>query len=144
MSLGKDIRLDVRVTPEHKNYITIHFKNLPIPSDIHRLNQIADITIHPNLISNNIHYINGYIQVYSLSNNEEFVLEIPFHETILHGSLHYKKEDTFFYISSSNHESVNDNIKQCQSIKLLNQYNIPISVYNITVNKLELLSQFVK
>ncbi|CAF1175327.1 unnamed protein product [Rotaria sp. Silwood1] len=142
--LNPMIITDVRVTPEHKNYITIHFKNLPIPSDIHRLNQIADVTIHPNLISNNIHYINGYIQVYSLSNNEEFVLEIPFHETILHGSLHYKKEDTFFYISSSNHESVNDNIKQCQSIKLLNQYNIPISVYNITVNKLELLSQFVK
>ncbi|CAF4170376.1 unnamed protein product [Rotaria sp. Silwood2] len=135
---------DVRVTPEHRNYITVHFKSLPIPPDIHRLNQIADITIHPNLIPNDIHEIYGYVQVYTSLNNEEPVLEIPFQETILHGSLHYKKEDTFFYIPSLNHALANDNIKQCQSIKLLNQYNTPISVYNVTVNKLELLSQFVK
>ncbi len=124
------------MTSEHENYMTIRYKNLLIPPDIYRLNQIADITIHPNLIPNDIQHIHGYIQVYTSTNPEEPVLQIPFDERILHGSLDFNKEETHFYISN------NQQIDQFQSIKLLNRYNTPISVYNITINKFELLSKY--
>ena len=132
------------MTQEHRNYITVHYKNLQIPPDIHRLNRIAEITIHPQLIPGNIQHIQGYVQVYTSSNNEEPVLEIPFDEIILHGSLDYDKENTRFYISSSNNELLNGNTEQCRPIRFLSRYNLPLSVYNITTNNAEALSPYIK
>lgn len=132
----------MRVTPEHQKYITVQYNNFQIPPDIHRLNQIADIIIHPNLIPNHIEHIHGYIQVYTSSYNEEPVLKIPFYERILHGSLDFKKEETYFYIS--NDELKTKKPEQCQPIRIFNRYNTSISVYNITINKFELLSKYIQ
>jgi len=132
------------VTEEHRNYITIHYKNLQIPPDIHRLNRIAEITIHPKLIPDHIQHIQGYVQVYTSSNTEEPMLEIPFDEIILHGSLDYEKENTLFHIPSSNNELINENTEKCRPVRIMNGFNIPLSVYNITVNNAESLSQYIK
>lgn len=96
------------------------------------------------MIPNHIHHIYGYIQVYAWLNDKQTILEIPFDETILHGTINYKKEDTYFYISFSNNESINTIPKQCQPIKIFNEYNIPVFVYNITVNNVDQLSKYVK
>lgn len=108
------------------------------------MQQIADITIHPNLVPVNINHINGYVQVYTSSNNEDPALEIPFDEIIYHGSLEYQKEDTYFYIPSLNYELNNEKRSKCRPIKILNQFSLPISVYNITLNSLEQISQYIK
>jgi hypothetical protein len=123
--------------------MTIFYKNLQIPPDINRLNQIADITITPKLIPNNIDRVHGYVQVYT-SNHNEPVLEIPFDEQILHGSVDYSKEESLFYIPSSSNEMNNENFEQCRPIKFLNLYNTPISVYNITLEKQIFFSQHIK
>jgi hypothetical protein len=128
------------VTPKSRNYITVHYKNLQLPPDINRLNQIADITIDPHLIPNDIHHIHGYIQVYTSSSIHNPALEIPFDEIILHGTLDYKKEETHFHIASSNKKKV----EQCRPIQFLSRYNTSISVYNITFEKIDLLSQYIK
>jgi hypothetical protein len=99
------------VAEEHRNYITIHFQ-----------------------------HIQGYVQVYTSSNREEPMLEIPFDEIILHGSLDYEKENTLFHISSLN----NENTEQCRPVRIMNGFNIPLSVYNITVNNAESLAQYIK
>ena len=124
--------------------MTIFYKNLQIPADINRLNQIADITIAPKLIPNDIDRIHGYVQVYTSSNPNEPVLEIPFDEQILHGSVDYSKEESLFYIPSSSNQMNNENFEQCRPIKFINLYNTPISVYNITLEKQLLLSQHIK
>lgn len=126
------------MTAEHRDCITVRYKNLQILPDIHRLNQIADITIHPNLIPDNINRINGYIEVYITTNNEKPVLKIPFDERILHGSLDFKREEIYFYIP-------NDELyKSCQTIRVFNRYETSISVYNITINKLDVLSKYIQ
>jgi hypothetical protein len=130
------------VSPEHRDYITIRYKHLQISPDIHRLNQIADITIHPNLIPDNIEHIHGYVEVYTSMNNEKPILKIPFDERILHGSLDFKKEETHFFIS--NNELNNKQNELCQPIRVFNRYNTPISVYNITINNFELLSKYIQ
>jgi hypothetical protein len=69
------------------------------------------------------------------------MLEIPFDEIILHGSLDYEKENTLFHISSLNNELINE---QCRPVRFMNGFNIPLSIYNITVNNAESLSQYIK
>ncbi|CAF0885194.1 unnamed protein product [Adineta steineri] len=131
---------DVRVEEKHRKYITIQYKTLPIPPGIHRLNQIAELTIHPTLIPTSIKQIHGYVQVYILSTNEKLAIEIPFDETVIHGSLDYDKDNTYIYISSSNNEFNNE---ECRPISFVNLYNMPIAIYNITTVDQELLSSYI-
>jgi hypothetical protein len=126
------------VTTEHENYMTVRYKTQPIPPDIYRLNQIADVTIHLELIPDDIERINGYVQVYTSGNHEEPMLKIPFDEKILHGSLDFNEQEAYVYLSD------NQLTENCQPIKLFNRYKTPISVYNIVINKLELLSRYIQ
>jgi hypothetical protein len=118
--------------------MSVRYKKQPIVPDIHRLNQIADVTIHLDLIPNYIERIHGYVQVYTSSNHDQPVLKIPFDEKILHGSLDFNEEETYIYLSD------NQLIDEYQSIKLFNRYNTPISVYNITIDKFELCSRYIQ
>lgn len=118
--------------------MTVRYRNHPILPNIHYLTQIADVIIHLNLIPDYIQHIHGYVQVYTSSNHDEPVLNIPFDEKIIQGSLDFKEEDTYFYLSESK------SIEECQPIKLFNRYTTPISVYNITINKFELLSRYIQ
>lgn len=129
---------DVKINSEYRNYFTIQYKNLQIFPDIHRLNQIADIIIHPKLIPNNIDHISGYIEVYTSMNNKEPVLKILFDERIIHGSLAFKKEETYFYISNK------EFLKSCQPIRVFNRYNTSVSVYNIKVDQFNTLSKYIQ
>lgn len=116
--------------------MTVSYKTLPVPSDVHYLNLIAEITLHPSLIPTNIQHLTGDVQVYAIDDKQPR-LRIPFDEIIHHGLVDYEKENMRFFIPSTNHDD-------CQPIKFINRYNIPLSVYNITIDNPELLSPYVE
>ena len=99
------------------------------------------MTIYPNLIPDHIHRIHGDVQIDTSLNSYESTLKIPFDERILHGSLDYTEGDNYFYISSLN---INKDIDQCRPILLFNRFPMTISVYEIIIDKLDLLSQYIK
>ena len=117
--------------------MSIRYKTIQIPPDIHRLNQIAEITIHPNLIPKDLESLQGEIEVYTSSNNRTAELKIPFAERILYGSLDFNRNETYFFLSNQSE------ITQCQSIRVLNRFNTSISVYNVTINNLERISDYI-
>ena len=126
------------MTTENDKYMTVRYKTQPIPPDIHRLNQIADVTIHPDLIPDDIERVQGYVQVFTSENTEEPALKIPFDEKFLYGSLDFNEQDAYFYLSDTQRTD------DCQPMKLFNRFKTPISVYNIVVNKMELLSRYIQ
>ncbi|CAF1157024.1 unnamed protein product [Adineta ricciae] len=127
---------NVRVPDEHQNYMTVSYKTLPVPADIYRLNRIAEITLYPSLIPTDIQHLTGDVQVYT-TNDEQPRLRIPFDEIVYHGLVDYEKENTRFFIPSPNRDD-------CQPIKFINRYNIPLSVYNITIDNPERLSPYIE
>jgi hypothetical protein len=127
------------VPEQHSKYITVQYKNVPIPADILRSNQILDITIHANLVPKEVQYINGSLKVYTSSNNAKPSLKVPFYAIMLHGSLDFNLEDVNFHISPS----ANVKPEQCQSVKLINRFNTTIAVYNITLDNIE-ASKYIK
>lgn len=90
------------------------------------------------MISPQIQRIHGYIEISTLMKSEESTLRIPFDEEVLHGSLEYEKEETYFFISNENPSN------ECRSIRIFNQYDIPLVIYNITINKQKLLSKYIE
>lgn len=126
------------MTGDYRDYLTVHSKRLPIPPDLYRLSQIADVIVHWNLIPREIQRIYGHIEMYTSMNSEEPTLRIPFDEQVLHGSLDYQKEETYFFISNENPSN------ECGPIRVFNQYDVPLVVYNITINKLKLLSKYIE
>ncbi|UJR33639.1 hypothetical protein I4U23_021073 [Adineta vaga] len=137
---------DVRISTANINYVTIHHEKVHVPSGHHHLTKIAELTINPNLVPNDIKRVRGSVQVYtSLSINEEPVLQIPFRVTVLHGSLDYDKPASLFYIPSTSAGLSNDNKKEeCRAIKLINRFNTSMVIYNVTTDKAELLSQYIR
>ncbi len=116
-----------------------------MPSGIHHITKIAELTIHPHLIPNDVKRVRGSVQIYTLSSNsEEPTLQIPFRATILHGSLDYDKAASYFYIPSSPIDSSNGNKEECRSIKLINRFNDSMVIYNVTTDKTELLSKYIE
>lgn len=111
-----------------------------IPPDIHRWNKVAELTLHSSLIDDDVKSIYGTIQIFTLPSIHDAVsLEIPFYTTILHGSLEYERQSTYFYISSNN--STNE---ECRSIEFTNRFDVPMAISNISTDKIDLLSQYVK
>ncbi len=140
---------DVRVTVANTNYATVHRERIQVPPGIHHLTRVAELTIHPQLVPKDIKRIRGSVQIYTLSstsssNSEEPTLQIPFRATVIHGSLDYDKETTYIYIPSSSIDSSNGKKEECRAIKFINQFNVPIIIYNVTTDKTELLSQYIK
>jgi hypothetical protein len=90
--------------------------------------------------------IRGSVQIHtsSSSDNEQPVLQIPFRATVLHGSLDYDKESSYFYIPSSSVEASNEKREECQAVKLMNRFNVSMVIYNITTSNMELFSRYVK
>ncbi len=133
------------MTLTNVNYVTVHHEKVQVPSGIHHLTKIAELTIHPQLIPKDIKRIRGSVQVYTL-NNAEPSLQIPFRANVIHGSIGYDKETTLIYIpSSSTTDSSNEKkTDECRPIKFFNQFNIPLIIYNATTDKPELLSQYIK
>ncbi len=102
------------------------------------------------MVPKDIKRIRGSVQIYTLSstlssNSEEPTLQIPFRATVIHGSLDYDKETTYIYIPSSSIDSSNGKKgEECRPIKFVNQFTIPIIIYNVTTDKTELLSQYIQ
>ncbi|CAF2702202.1 unnamed protein product [Rotaria sp. Silwood2] len=135
---------NVRVTTANINYVTVHYEKAPIPNGIYHLTKIADLTLHPHLIPKDITRIRGSVEIYVLSSyNEEPILRIPFRATVLHGSLDYDTEAIHFYIPSSSIDSSNDKKNECRSIKLMNRFNTSMVMYNISMDKMDQLSQYI-
>ncbi|CAF3551098.1 unnamed protein product [Rotaria sordida] len=134
---------NVRVTAANINYVTVHYEKVQIPTGIHQLTKIADLTINPYSIPKEITRIRGSVEIYPLSSyTDEPILRIPFRATILHGSLDYDREATYFYIPSSSIDSSNDKKEECRQIKLVNRFNTTMVIYNVTVDKMDQLSQY--
>lgn len=123
---------------KYREYLSVRYSNLAIPPDVHRLNQIADVIVYWKSIPKDIERIHGYLDIYTSMNDEEPVLEIPFDEQVVHGSLDYRKEETYFLISNEKPSN------ECRSIQFFSHYNIPIAVYKITIDKLKLLSKYIE
>lgn len=134
------------MTNKLKDFITVQTKKLHVPSDVHRTNKIADLTIHPTLIPKEMDQIQGFVQVYttSSSNQNESVLQIPLYSRILHGSLDFLNMETMFYINSNPHSSGIEERNPCQPIRLLNRFDVTLAVTNITVAQLGSLSEYVQ
>ena len=133
------------MTTKNINYVSIHYENVLIPPDIHRWNKVAELTLHLSLISDDIKSIDGTVQIYTLpSINDAVSLEIPFHATILHGSLEYDRSSTYFFISSSSLPSISSSTEECRLMEFTNRFNVPITIFNISTDKSDLLSQYIK
>jgi hypothetical protein len=120
-----------------------------VPAGIHHLTKIAELTIHPQLIPKDVKRVRGSVQIYTLSstsssNSEEPILQVPFRATVIHGSVDYDKETTYIYIPSSSIDSSRGKKEECRAIKFINQFNVPLIIYNVTMDKTELLSQYIK
>ncbi len=120
-----------------------------MPAGIHHLTKIAELTIHPQLIPKDVKRVRGSVQIYTLSstsssNSEEPILQVPFRATVIHGSVDYDKETTYIYIPSSSIDSSRGKKEECRAIKFINQFNVPLIIYNVTMDKTELLSQYIK
>ena len=128
------------------NHLTVHYEKLQVPADLHQLTKIAELTVEPQLIPNEIKRVRGSVQVYTLPapNVGEPTLDIPFRTTVLHGSLDYDRTASYFYIPSSSIDSTNDNKEECRAIKLLNRFNTSVVIYSVTTDKTELLSQYIQ
>ena len=114
----------------------VSYKTLPVPANIYHLNLIAEITLYPSSIPTDIQHLTGDVQVYT-TDDEQPRLRIPFDEIVYHGLVDYEKENTRFFIPSANRDD-------CQPIKFINRYTIPLSVYNITIDNPELLSPYIE
>lgn len=139
---------DVRVTVANINYATVHYEKVQVPAGVHHLTKVAELTINPQLVPKEIKRIRGSVQIYTLSsttssNNEEPTLQIPFRATVIHGSLDYDKETTYIYIPPPSADSSNGKKDECRPIKFINQFKVPLIIYNVTTDKPELLSQYV-
>ena len=136
------------MTEATTNYVTVRHENVLIPGGIHRLSKIADLTIYPHLIPADVKRVRGSVQVYTISpgssTRREPALQIPFRATILHGSLDYDKETTYFYIGPSSTKSIDEKKQECRSIKFMNRFDESMVIFNVTTDKVDLLSQFVK
>jgi hypothetical protein len=128
------------------NYATIHHEKVQVPAGIHHLTKIAEVTVHPHLIPADVKRIRGSVQIFTLStiNNDEPVLQIPFRATVLHGSLDYEKDTTYFYIPPHLTDAMVEKRQECQSIKLINRFNTSFVIYNITTDKTQLLTQYIE
>jgi hypothetical protein len=120
-----------------------------VPAGIHHLTKVAELTIHPQLVPQDIKRIRGSVQIYtslSASNNDEPTLQIPFRTTVIHGSIDYDKETTFVYIPSSSIDLSKEKTKQeeCRPVIFMNRFHRPIIIYNVTTDKTELISQYIK
>jgi hypothetical protein len=128
------------------NYATIHHEKVQVPAGIHHFTKIAELTLNPNLIPADIKRVRGSVQVYTSSSfdSEDPVLQIPFRATVFHGSLDYEKETTYIYIPPLSTDSSNEKKDECQSIKLINRFNTSLVIYNITTDKMQLISQYIE
>ncbi|CAF4461293.1 unnamed protein product [Rotaria socialis] len=139
---------NVRVTVANMNYATVNHEKVQVPTGIYHLTKIAELTIHPHLIPRDMTRLRGSVEVYSSSssssslNDEEPALRIPFRATVLHGSLDYDKEATYFYIPSLSTDESYDKIEQCRPIKLINRFNTSMVMYNATTDATGLLLQY--
>lgn len=92
--------------------------------------------------------IRGSVEVFasscaaSSSDMKEPTLRIPFRTTVLHGSLDYDRETTFFYIPLSSAVSSNTYTDECRAIKLVNRFQTTMVIYNVTADKSSLISHF--
>ncbi|CAF3323967.1 unnamed protein product [Rotaria sp. Silwood1] len=134
---------DVRVTTANTNYITVHYEKVQIPTGIHHLTKIADLTLNPYSIPKEITRIRGSVEIYTSFYNDEPILRIPFRATVLHGSLDYDTEAVQFYIPSSSIDSSNDKKDECRPIKIMNRFNTSIVIYNISMDKMDQLSPYI-
>lgn len=123
---------------EYRQYLSVRYRNLAIPSDVNRLNQIGDVIVYWNLIPYDVERIYGRFEIYTSMNEEEPMLEIPFDEEVIHGTLDYRKEETYFLISNEKPSN------ECRSIRFFSHYDIPIAIYKITIDKLKLLMKYIE
>ncbi|CAF3697659.1 unnamed protein product [Adineta steineri] len=143
--------IDVRVTTANINYVTIHHEKVQVPSSINQLTKIAELTIHPHLIPNDIKRVRGSVQVYTLSttasssssDSEQPILQIPFRATILHGSLDYDTGASYFYIPATSTDSVSGKLEEHRLLKLINRFNTSIVLFNVTTDKSNILAQYI-
>lgn len=82
------------------NHLIVHYEKLQIPAGLHQLTKIAELTVQPLLIPNDIKRVRGSVQVYTqpASTVDEPTLQIPFRTTVLHGSVDYDRNASYFYI----------------------------------------------
>ena len=137
------------MTTANAKYVTVHHEKVQVPTGIHHLTKIAEITIHPNLVPQDLKRIRGSVQIYTSSvHSAEPILQVPFRATVIHGSIGYDKETTLIYIPSSSSSSIDSSNEkkkdECRPIKFINRFNLPIIIYNTTTDKPELLSQYIK
>ena len=87
--------------------------------------------------------IRGSVQIFALTNShvDEPILQIPFRATVMTGSVDYDKELTFIYIPSTTKDMKSN---QCQEIKFINRFHVPIIVHNVTSDKPDLLAQYIE
>lgn len=111
--------------------------------DVHRWHQVAELTLHPSLIPKDITSIYGSVQIETHpSIDDPVTLEIPYQATILHGSLDYDHQSTYFYISSSS--SSKEKTEECRMIEFFNRFNVPITIFNVSTDQSDLLSLYLK
>lgn len=126
---------DIRIPSEYDRFLSIQYKTLPIPPSIHRFNQIAALTIDLNSLPESLEQIHGSIDVLTSSNSK---LVIPFQEKLFSGSLDWNSDETDIFLTNQT------DAKHCRIIKVYNRFRTIISVYNLTIENVEFLSNFIQ
>lgn len=99
------------------------------------MTQIAEVTINLHSIPRSIERLHGSIEI---ATSRGSLLRIPFDEKIYHGALDWKSEETEIFLFNQTEG------KHCQSVRVYNRFQTIISVHRLTIDKFDLLSQFVQ
>jgi hypothetical protein len=75
---------------------------------------------------------------------EELILQVPYRATVLHGSFDYDRQSTHFYIPVMSIESNTVRSTECRPLKIVNRFNVPIVIFNISIDKSQLVSQYIQ
>ena len=134
----------MKIGSKVKDFVTVQTKRLSIPANLHRYNQIADLTIHPQRIPTDVEQIDDHIHFYTSSNRNESALQIPFYSRVVHGSLDYVRSETMFDVSLLTTQRSTQETSKCHPVQVINRFASNIAVLNITTNQPELLAGYVQ
>ena len=134
----------MQISAKAKDYVTVQTKRLSVPVNLHRYNQIADLTIHPQRIPGDVDEIHAFIHFFTSSNRNESALQIPFYSRVLHGSLDYVRTETMFDMSLWKKQRSTAEISKCHSVHVVNRFSTNIAVLNISSSHSGKLDDYVQ